>query len=72
MCNSMTFSKETNHESKDSQSTGTEFQNFALAASLLKNVAELGYTQATSVQAQVIPAALAGGDLLVSSLTGSG
>ncbi len=61
----MTFSKETNP-------SGTEFQNFALAASLLKNVAELGYTQATSVQAQVIPAALAGGDLLVSSQTGSG
>jgi superfamily II DNA/RNA helicase len=68
----MTFSKETKHESHDSKSTGTEFQNFALAASLLKNVAELGYTQATSVQAQVIPAALAGGDLLVSSQTGSG
>ena len=68
----MTFSKETKNESKDSKSTGTEFQNFALAASLLKNVAELGYTQATEVQAQVIPAALAGGDLLVSSQTGSG
>ena len=68
----MTFSKETKIESKDSKSTGTEFQNFALAASLLKNVAELGFTQATSVQAQVIPAALAGGDLLVSSQTGSG
>ena len=72
----MTFSKETKHESKDashdSKSAGNEFQNFALAASLLKNVAELGYTQATSVQAQVIPAALAGGDLLVSSQTGSG
>lgn len=65
MCNSMTFSKETN-------STGNDFQSFALAASLLKNVAELGYTKATPVQAQVIPAALAGGDLLVSSQTGSG
>ncbi|OWS72145.1 RNA helicase [Polynucleobacter aenigmaticus] len=68
----MTFSKETNHESKDSKPAGTEFQSFALAAQLLKNVAELGYTQATEVQAQVIPAALAGGDLLVSSQTGSG
>ena len=72
MSNSMTFSKETNHESKDSKHAGTEFQSFALAASLLKNVAELGYTEATAVQAQVIPAALAGGDLLVSSQTGSG
>ncbi|OZA74763.1 DEAD/DEAH box helicase, partial [Polynucleobacter sp. 39-46-10] len=61
----MTFSKETNP-------SGNDFQNFALAAPLLKNVAELGYTQATEVQAQVIPAALAGGDLLVSSQTGSG
>jgi len=65
MCNSMTFSKE-------NKQTGTEFQNFALAAPLLKNISELGFTQATPVQAQVIPAALAGGDLLVSSQTGSG
>ena len=65
MCNSMTFSKET-------KQTGSEFQNFALAAPLLKNISELGFTQATPVQAQVIPAALAGGDLLVSSQTGSG
>ncbi|MBU3614476.1 DEAD/DEAH box helicase [Polynucleobacter sp. Latsch14-2] len=68
----MTFSKETKHESADLKHTGTEFQSFALAAQLLQNVAELGYTQATPVQAQVIPAALAGGDLLVSSQTGSG
>jgi len=68
----MTFSKETNHESQDSKQTGNSFQSFGLAASLLKNVAELGYTQATEVQAQVVPAALAGGDLLVSSQTGSG
>jgi hypothetical protein len=68
----MTFSKETKLESADSKHAGTEFQSFALAAQLLQNVAELGYTQATPVQAQVIPAALAGGDLLVSSQTGSG
>ena len=61
----MTFSKE-------NKQTGTEFQNFALATPLLKNISELGFTQATPVQAQVIPAALAGGDLLVSSQTGSG
>ncbi len=68
----MTFSKEIQHESKDSKPTGMTFQSFALAAPLLKNVAELGFTQPTEVQAQVIPAALAGGDLLVSSQTGSG
>jgi superfamily II DNA/RNA helicase len=72
MCNSMTFSKETKPESKDSKPPGMTFQSFALAAPLLKNVAELGFTQPTDVQAQVIPAALAGGDLLVSSQTGSG
>ncbi|MFZ4061971.1 MAG: DEAD/DEAH box helicase [Polynucleobacter sp.] len=68
----MTFSKETNPESTDSKQTGNSFQSFGLAASLLKNVAELGYTQATEVQAQVVPAALTGVDLLVSSQTGSG
>jgi superfamily II DNA/RNA helicase len=72
MCNSMTFSKETKNESQDSKHAGSIFQSFALAAPLLKNVAELGFTQATPVQSQVIPAALAGGDLLVSSQTGSG
>lgn len=76
MGNSMTFSKENKHEPKnstpDSGNSGSQFQNFALAAPLLKNIAELGFTQATPVQAQVIPAALAGGDLLVSSQTGSG
>jgi superfamily II DNA/RNA helicase len=72
MGNSMTFSKETKHESKDSQPTGNSFESFGLAAALLKNIAELGYTQATQVQAEVVPAALAGGDLLVSSQTGSG
>jgi superfamily II DNA/RNA helicase len=68
----MTFSKETKNESQDSKHAGSSFQSFALAAPLLKNVAELGFTQATPVQSQVIPAALAGGDLLVSSQTGSG
>ena len=72
MCNCVTFSKETKPESKDSKPPGMTFQSFALAAPLLKNVAELGFTQPTDVQAQVIPAALAGGDLLVSSQTGSG
>jgi superfamily II DNA/RNA helicase len=53
-------------------SSANAFASFGLAAPLLHNVAELGFTQATPVQAQVIPAAMAGGDLLVSSQTGSG
>jgi len=83
----MTFLNENHTESTDSHtdvpagekvtvsvvtSSANAFASFGLAAPLLQNVAELGFTQATPVQAQVIPAALAGGDLLVSSQTGSG
>ena len=67
----MTFSIETKNSPPTSTQTGL-FENFNLALPLLKNVADLGFTQATPVQAQVIPAALAGHDLLVSSQTGSG
>jgi superfamily II DNA/RNA helicase len=48
------------------------FSLLGLDASLLANLARLGYAEATPVQAQAIPAVLAGGDLLVSSQTGSG
>jgi superfamily II DNA/RNA helicase len=48
------------------------FSTLGLDSSLLDNLARLGYAEATPVQAAAIPAALAGGDLLVSSQTGSG
>ena len=48
------------------------FSTLGLDSSLLNNLAGLGYTDATPVQREAIPAALAGGDLLVSSQTGSG
>ncbi len=48
------------------------FNELGLGPSLLKNLSDAGYTAATPVQAQTIAAALAGGDLLVSSQTGSG
>ena len=48
------------------------FSSLNLCTPLLQAVERLGYTTPTSVQARVIPAALAGGDLLVSSQTGSG
>src|SRR3954468_3900962 len=48
------------------------FSSLGLDSSLLDNLARLGYTEPTPVQAEAIPAALAGGDLLVSSQTGSG
>ncbi|MGQ0652977.1 MAG: DEAD/DEAH box helicase [Betaproteobacteria bacterium] len=48
------------------------FSSLGLDPSLLDNLARLGYTEPTPVQKEAIPAALAGGDLLVSSQTGSG
>ena len=48
------------------------FENFGLNASILRAIVDAGYTQATPVQAQAIPAALAGGDLMVSAPTGTG
>lgn len=52
--------------------TTNTFASFPLAAPLLANVARLGFTVPTEVQAQAIPAALDGGDWMVSSQTGSG
>ena len=50
----------------------SNFEALGLASPLLHAVAQLGFTQPTSVQAQAIPAALKGGDWMVSSQTGSG
>jgi len=48
------------------------FDTLGLDISLLDNLKHLGYNAPTDVQRTAIPAALAGGDLLVSSQTGSG
>src|SRR5439155_12052637 len=48
------------------------FSTLGLDSSLLDNLKRLGYNGPTPVQREAIPAALAGGDLLVSSQTGSG
>jgi len=48
------------------------FSSLGLDSSLLQNLERLGYHGPTPVQREAIPAALAGGDLLVSSQTGSG
>ncbi|HYD57387.1 MAG TPA: DEAD/DEAH box helicase, partial [Burkholderiales bacterium] len=48
------------------------FSSLGLDSSLLENLTRLGYAEPTPVQREAIPAALAGGDLLVSSQTGSG
>ena len=48
------------------------FETLGLHTSLLRAIADTGYTEPTSVQQQAVPAAIAGRDLLVSSQTGSG
>ena len=48
------------------------FSTLGLDSSLLSTLAALGYAEPTPVQREAIPAVLAGGDLLVSSQTGSG
>jgi ATP-dependent RNA helicase RhlE len=48
------------------------FTTLHLHPNLLKGIRELGFTRPTPVQAEAIPAALAGRDLLVSAQTGSG
>ena len=48
------------------------FEKLALHPSILKAIAESGYTTPTPVQAQAIPEALAGHDLMASAQTGTG
>ena len=49
-----------------------KFDSLGLAAPICQAVAAAGYTDPTAVQERVIPEALAGHDLMVSSQTGSG
>ena len=48
------------------------FDALGLAPEILKAIIHAGYPEPTEVQAQAVPAALSGTDLLVSSQTGSG
>jgi len=48
------------------------FSTLGLDSTLLDNLTRLGYAEPTPVQLEAIPAVLGGGDLLVSSQTGSG
>ena len=56
----------------DSEVAVNGFAALNLNSSLLQAVEALGYTQPTGVQTETIPAALAGGDWMVSAQTGSG
>ena len=48
------------------------FASLGLSDALVRAVTEHGYTQATPIQLQAIPAVLAGGDLLAGAQTGTG
>ena len=48
------------------------FSSLGLSDALLRAVADQGYTTPTPIQAQAIPAVLAGGDLLAGAQTGTG
>ena len=54
------------------EQTNSSFASMGLAAPLLKAIESLGFTQPTPVQAEAVPAAIQGGDWMVSSQTGSG
>ena len=54
------------------EQTISSFESMGLAAPLLKAIETLGFTQPTPVQAEAVPAAMQGGDWMVSSQTGSG
>lgn len=48
------------------------FEDLQLAPALVRAVHELGYTQATPIQTQAIPAVLSGQDILAGAQTGTG
>ncbi|CAJ0783021.1 ATP-dependent RNA helicase DbpA [Ralstonia condita] len=52
--------------------TATPFSTLALAPTVLANLAQLGYTDMTPIQAASLPIALAGHDLIAQAKTGSG
>src|SRR3954463_6620606 len=50
----------------------TTFNEFALIPALTEAVADMGYTRPTPIQAEAIPVALAGRDLIGCASTGTG
>ena len=53
-------------------SVASSFDSLSLKPALLGNLAEIGYTEMTLVQARALPAVLAGRDVLARAKTGSG
>ncbi len=53
-------------------STPTDFASLALPPALLSNLADLGYSSMTAIQAQSLPVILKGMDVIAQAKTGSG
>ena len=53
-------------------STPTDFASLPLPAALLSNIADLGYSSMTAIQAQSLPVILKGMDVIAQAKTGSG
>jgi superfamily II DNA/RNA helicase len=64
--------EEQQQDAPQAEAQASGFATLGLAAEILRSVTEAGYAEPTEVQAQAIPAAISGVDLLVSSRTGSG
>ena len=52
--------------------TVTDFKSFGLDPRLMKGIKKMGYTEPTLIQAEAIPLALAGKDIVARAKTGSG
>jgi len=57
---------------RDDYRSGRRFEDFPLSPEVLQGLKELGYSEATEVQAEAIEPGLAGRDLLVRAKTGTG
>lgn len=62
----------TEHVENEVVTENTTFESLGLAPEILKALSEFGYTTPTPIQAQAIPVALAGGDLMAGAQTGTG
>ena len=60
------------NESLKNAAAGAAFSQLPLAASTLDNLGQLGYSAMTAIQAESLPLALAGRDLIAQASTGSG
>jgi ATP-dependent RNA helicase DbpA len=62
----------TTHSPPSSAITQARFDQLPLSPAVLANLAQLGYTSMTAIQAASLPAALAGKDIIAQAKTGSG